>query len=102
MIEQKQDRLKNLLHARAIDKFEYDSYVLFEMNEHGRAYLKNSLEMVVLEDPINPTTDCVMKIDGRRSVWRDIKICINKINQLLQGEQYDRPKFPDLEWYGKQ
>ena len=102
MIEQMQDKLLNLLHARVIDKWEYDSYILFEVTDLGRAYLKNSLEMVVLEDPINPNVDTVMKIDGRRSVWRDIRIAINKINQLLQGEQYERPQFPDLEWYGKQ
>lgn len=102
MIEQRQDKLVNLLHARVIDKFEYDSYLLFEVSELGRAYLKNALEMVILEEPINPNVGSVMKIDGRRSVWREIKIAINKINQLLQGEKYERPQFPELEWYGKQ
>lgn len=102
MIEQRQDKLINLLHAQIIDKFEYDSYILFEVIEHGRIYLKNALEMVVLEEPINQDSSSVMKIDGRRSVWREIKIIINKINQLLQGEKYERPQFPELEWYGKQ
>lgn len=102
MIEQKHDKLINLLHARVIDKFEYDTYILFEVTDLGRAYLKNALEMVILEEPINSNTESVMKIDGRRSVWREIKIAINKINQLLQGEKYERPEFPELEWYGKQ
>lgn len=103
MIEQKQDKLVNLLHARLINKFEYDSYLMFEVGDMGRAYLKNALDSVAIEEPLKCNKDNVMWIDGRRSVWREIKIAINRINSLLEGAiADDRPKFPDLEYYGKQ
>jgi len=102
MILQKQDKLIHLLNSNRIDQFEYDSYLMFEVGDLGRNYLKNSLEAVALEAPLKCSKDNVMWVDGRRSVWRDIKIAINKINSLLEGVQHERPEFPDLEYYGKQ
>lgn len=102
MIEQKQDRLLNLLNSGKIDRYEYDSYLLFEVGDQGRTYLKNALDAVVLECPLKCNKDNVMWVDGRRSVWRDVRLAIVKVNQLLEGDVNERPKFPDLEWYGKQ
>lgn len=101
MILQKQDRLIHLLNSKRINPFEYDSYLMFELSDLGRNYLKNALDSVVLEEPMQCKKDNVMYIDGRRSVWREIKIAINRINSLLEGEQYERPEFPDLEYLGK-
>jgi predicted phosphatase len=101
MIEQIPDRVFNLLRSGLIDQFEYDSFMLFEVQEMGKSYLRKALDAVILEEPLTKTPDNVMWIDGRRSTWREIRTAINKINMMLQGEsdarsqpvyQFERPE----------
>lgn len=77
------DELVALLQTKQIDRWGYDSYVLFWLNEVGRTYLKNMLEQIVMEEPIVGMENAFSFADGRRSVWRDIKKAVDSINKIL-------------------
>jgi hypothetical protein len=68
-----------------IDQFDYDTYLMFESNDIGRAYLKNMLEAIVLEEPNTTKSHSFAWVDGRRSVWRQIKASLNHSKLIMEG-----------------
>ena len=81
------DNLKSILNEGKISKIEYKTYLTFMGNDVAREFLAFMLESIVMEEPSTPTNDLFAWHDGRRSVWRDIKVMINKVNDIL--ENYD-------------
>jgi hypothetical protein len=81
------NKLTNLLHEGKIDKYEFDTYLMYGADDLGRDYLKNMLNAIVLEEPIIGKPIEYGKAEGRRSVWRQIKLIIDKINYLMEGNQ---------------
>lgn len=77
--------LVDLYHSSKINEWEYRVYLLFEVNDIGRDFLKKSFEGINLEEP--PSLDNESSFawqDGRRSIWRDIKHAINKVNTIIE------------------
>ena len=73
-----------------IDKYERDTYMLYEGNDSGREYLKNMLQAIVLEEPQKmPFKGSFAWCDGRISVWREIALTISKINMKLEEYLHD-------------
>lgn len=89
------DKLNRLLSKKIISKSIYDTYLLFELNELGRNYLNNSLDSIYMEQPEESNVnDPYPWHDGRRSVWRDIKIVIEKVKIELEKSKHDRDNKP--------
>lgn len=79
------DKVTALYREGKIDKYEYDTFILFEGNDVGRNYLRNMFEAIVLEEPDHSKSESYAWIDGRRSTWRQVKIVINMVNNLLEN-----------------
>ena len=76
----------DLLKLKKINDFEYKAYLLFYLNDQGAQFIKNAFEGVSMEEPMSLDSECAFSwMDGRRSIWRDIKIAINKVNYLLEN-----------------
>lgn len=90
-------KIQEMYQKNIIDKYERDTYMLFEINENGREYLKNMLIFIALEQPqMHQFENTFAWHDGKRSCWRDISILIGKVN--LQLEDYlndERSKYTD-------
>lgn len=84
------DTLTALLREGKITHYEYCTYLLFAGNDVGAQYLKDSIESSFMEEPIDPKKTLFIWHDGRRSVWRDIKSILNKIESILKGEKNGR------------
>ena len=81
------NKLQSLLHEGKITKREYKTYITFIGNDVAKEFLADMLDSIVMEEPQQPTDTLFIWHDGRRSVWRDIKIMINKVNDVM--EQYN-------------
>ncbi len=93
------DKLKSLLNEGKISKIEYKTYIAFMGNDVAKEFLALMLDSIVMEEPETPTSELFIWHDGRRSVWRDIKMMINKVNDIL--ENYDvGNNNPNLNQYG--
>jgi hypothetical protein len=87
------ENLKALLLDGSITIYEYDNYVLFEMNELGKSYLKNVIESTFLEIPDDsgyPNSYAMHAV--RISVWREIKLIIIKVTHLLEKYNDGNPR----------
>lgn len=83
--------LVGLLNQKKITQFEYKSYLLFQVNDDGREYLKQVCEMYWLEEPANLERETTFAWkDGRLSVWRDIKLAIAQVEDMLINTQEDK------------
>jgi len=78
------DKLQRLLHEGKISKIEYKTYITFVGNDVAKEFLVYMLESIVMEEPQQPSMELFVWHDGRRSVWRDIKIIINKVNDVME------------------
>lgn len=83
-----EDKLAALLNAEKINKFQYDTYLLFGATEIGRKYLANMVESVLVEKA-PPIREGFAYQDGRRSWWGEIKTTINVVNLKLEGKLDD-------------
>ncbi len=91
------DKLTSLLRENKIDKYEFDTYLLFEGNELGRQYLKNMLDAIVLEEPDYNDNLSYARVEGKRLVWRNIKMLINRINYMIEGTKHDKIRASGIE-----
>jgi len=83
------NKLSVLKKEGKINQEEYENYLLYVGNDVGATYLKRKLEAVLMEEPVTPTSELFVWHDGRRSVWRDIKHMIMKVEFLLKGDKND-------------
>lgn len=83
------DKVTSMLREGKIDLLEYDTYVLFELNELGRNYLKNMIESVFLEEPAPTGNHSYARAFGKQSAWREIKTIINLVNLKLAEYEDD-------------
>lgn len=82
--------LDSLLAAERITRPEYEVFILFTTNDLGKAYLSRNIEQTFMDQapPELFTGEMLAYSEGRRSMLRDIKHTIEKVNQLLRGD-YD-------------
>ena len=80
------NKLANLRKEGKISETEYLNYLLYATSDLGIRYLKIAIEGVLMEEPITPTSELFVWHDGRRSVWRDIKRMVDRVDDLLNGE----------------
>jgi hypothetical protein len=82
--------LDDLLVSKKITKEEYDIYVLFELSEMGKQYMNRMVHDSFMDcaSPFDMRTEILAYGEGRRSIFREIKIIVENINNLL-GSNHD-------------
>ena len=76
--------VKDLLDIGRITRADYETYLLFELYDEGRSYLKKMFESICMEDPLGFESESPFSHqDGRISVVRDIKRSINEVKTKL-------------------
>jgi len=76
---------KDLLNTHKIKEVDYDNYLIFEVSEEGKKYLKKMFESVFMEDPLVFDSNAAYAWqDGRRSIVRDIKKSIIEVKTKLK------------------
>ncbi len=78
------NKLNQLTEDQIIDKFLYDTYVLFELDPKGKAYLNDMIANSFMEQARAFTGAAFAWQDGRRSVWRMIQTHIDQVHDLLR------------------
>jgi hypothetical protein len=82
------DKLKSLLSSKKITEFEYQSYLIFCINDLGRSFLQNVTKMFFEEEPPSLKSEASFAWkDGRMSAWRDITQAVKLVQSLLDGEE---------------
>jgi hypothetical protein len=80
------EKLNQLLKDEIIDKFSYDTYLLFDLDPKGKTYLNNMINDSFMEDAQAFSGTSFAWQDGRRSVWRSIKVAIYRVHLALEGK----------------
>ncbi|MFZ0219267.1 MAG: hypothetical protein WAL30_03575 [Candidatus Aquirickettsiella sp.] len=80
------EKLNQLLKDKTIDKFLYDTYLLFELDPKGKAYLNNMITDSYMEQARAFTGTAFAWQDGRRSVWRMIQENIYQVHHALRDD----------------
>lgn len=83
--------LEELLKAGKISSEEFDLYMLFQVNELGRKCMDRMMLETYMDEPRDKEFNGVgfAFYDGRRSVLRDIRRAIFKIEDQLKGISND-------------
>lgn len=81
--------LDDLLKINKIGRLDYLIYRLFNMDEQGREYYKLMVESTFDEQPPFDafTPEILAYNEGRRSIFRHIKLTVNEINHILENQQ---------------
>ena len=82
---------KDLLKMGRISRSDYETYLIFEVYDAGRDYLKRLFESVCMEDPLGFECEAPFAHqDGRISVVRDFKRSIAEVKTKLNiCEEYE-------------
>lgn len=80
------DKLNALLATKHISKHEYDTYMLFAVSQVGQEYLKYRVESAFMEEPHQSSGVDFAWHNGRMSVFRDIKMIIDRVNEELERQ----------------
>lgn len=80
----------DLLQSGVINKLEYDTFILFEHSDLGKEFLKLVIDEMFYETPEGVDRDLLSWYEGRRSVFRQIKLKINEIHKKIKGFEHDR------------
>lgn len=80
--------IEDLLNAKKISPEEFDMYMLYQANELGRKCLDRMTLESFMDEPQDKEFNGVgfAFYDGRRSVFRDIRRAIFKIETILKEE----------------
>ena len=81
------NKVVNLLNEGKIDLYQYDVYVLYEVNEMGRTFLKNKMEANAREEPQHDRPNSYAWYDGRRSCWREIDAIVSFVKYLVEKQE---------------
>jgi len=87
------DRLTSLFREGKINDIEYQTYLTFTGNEVARSFLNKMLDSIIMEEPVQPTRQLFAWHDGRRSVWRDIRLMLQKVETILENREDDRSNY---------
>lgn len=82
--------LDDLYKTKRISRWEYRTYLVFAGDDVGQEYLKETIDMMFMEEPQVMSAESITFSDGRRSVWRDIKRIIESVKKKMETED-DRP-----------
>lgn len=88
-----QNKVDALYKTGKINTIQFQTYCLYVLNPLGKEYLKNMCESVLMEEPIDPRNSMFAWHDGRRAHWRDVKLIIANINNILEGKDNVRDSF---------
>jgi len=80
------NKLKDLVSSKKIDKVQFKIYALFELSDQGRELLNIMSESVLMEEPQELNEANFAWHDGRRSVWRHIKLTIIMIDKMVNDD----------------
>lgn len=77
--------VENLLSLKLISPGEYDTYMLYQVNELGRKSLERMMFDTFMDEPGGKDATGIdyAFFDGRRSVFRDIRRTIIKVEELI-------------------
>jgi hypothetical protein len=71
-----------------INECEYKTYLLFNDYDLGYEYLTKQFEGINMEEPPSLDSEAAFSwADGRRSIWRDIKNRIARVQYLLDNTE---------------
>ncbi len=89
--------IEKLLSAKKISPEEHDLYQLFQANELGRKCLDRMMYETFMDEPSDKEFSTVgfAFYDGRRSVFRDVRRAIIKIEHLLKEANSVREPDPE-------
>lgn len=79
-----QSKIEEFYKSGKINQVEFQVYSLFVLSPLGHNFLKFMFESVLMEEVIDCNQANFAWIDGRRSVWRDLKHMINKVDKILE------------------
>lgn len=90
-------KVQEMYQKGIIDKFDRDTYMLFEANEQGRDYINNMLEAIVFEEPqLHPIPETYAWHDGKRAAWRDLALNVGRTKLKLEEYLHDeRTRYDD-------
>lgn len=75
------DKLKTLLDKKLITLFDYDTYVLFELQPLAKTWLKNAVDSWLMYIP-GPSEK--KEYIGRLAIFREIRECIQFVNNEMR------------------
>lgn len=85
------DQVQEMVREGRVKQSDYDLWLLFEGNDLGRRLLQDLIINTFMEDPREVGTGEAFAFqDGRRSVWRDIKLVLLKIHKEMEVYRHDR------------
>jgi hypothetical protein len=86
--------IEELLKAKKIAPEEYDLYMLYQANELGRKCMDRMMHETYMDEPTDKEFNGVgfAFYDGRRSVFRDIRRAISKIEYFLKEANNVKPE----------
>lgn len=78
--------IEDILKAQKISQAEHDIYMLFQANELGRKCLDRMMQDSYMDEPLEKEFNGVgfAFYDGRRSVFRDIRRTLLKVEFILK------------------
>lgn len=77
-------RLEVLLKENKITRVEYETYLLFALDDIGKRYFNRMWKSCLMEEPLELKNETAMWHDGRRSVWRHIQVLIDNVEHQLE------------------
>lgn len=79
--------IEQLVELKKISHEEAQIYQLFSMDEVGRNYLNRMIFDTFMDQAPPPamTSEILAYTEGRRSIFRELKLIINNIDKLLEG-----------------
>ena len=83
--------IDDLLSSKKITPNEYKLYCLYRQNELGREVLDTAMLETFMDEPAltEHSGEGFAFYDGRRSVWRDIRRTILKVEQIIKEQLND-------------
>jgi len=83
------DYLKTLLETKKISKTEYHIFLLFELTDLGKEFCHKFQEKLFMEEPAVMTNTGYAWVDGRKSMFREIKRTIDFVYQQIEAIKND-------------
>lgn len=85
------DNVRDLFLEGKISKREFNLYLIFEANDIGRQLLPELIMDSLMESPEEiGTSEAFVHHQGRLSVWRDMKMAIERIKIAMEKQRHDR------------
>lgn len=83
--------VEDLLRGQLISYEEFEAYILFSNSEMGKQWFDRMTLHTFMDEPSPENCNGLVfaYMDGRRSIFRNIRSIIDKVNQLIKGTPDD-------------